>query len=149
MAATRLRTRVGGPTRSGSHPSLRVEVDRRLGQYPVTQVRDPWCGRRAWVLLATYSLLKIARGQKIEVAGSLFALRKGHNATLIGWLAKDLVHHLSALGERWPDLVAIDRLGRGRAVVSRQQGNAFHGDAVGGQDRHEGVPHLPGHPVLA
>ena len=33
-------------------------------------------------------------------------------------LAEDLVHHLRALGERGPDLVTVDRLCRGRAVVT-------------------------------
>jgi hypothetical protein len=33
-------------------------------------------------------------------------------------LSEDLVHHLGALGERGPDLVTIDRLGSGRAIVT-------------------------------
>ncbi len=64
-------------------------------------------------------------------------------------LTENLVHHFCALGERGSDLVAIDRLGRGGAIVPGQQRDALHRDAVRGQDRDEGVPHLPGHPVLA
>ena len=45
--------------------------------------------------------------------------------------------------------MAVDRLGGSRTLVSGEQGDAFHGNAVGGQDQYEGVPHLPGHPVLA
>lgn len=57
-------------------------------------------------------------------------------------ISQDLVHHLSALGKRGPDLVAVHRLGRGGAIVSGQQGDALYGDAIRGQDRYEGVPPL-------
>ncbi len=53
-------------------------------------------------------------------------------ARLVPSLAKDLVHHLGTLGERGADLVAVDRLGGCRTLVSGEQGNAFHGNAVGG-----------------
>jgi hypothetical protein len=33
-------------------------------------------------------------------------------------LSIDLVHHLCALGERGPDLVTVDRLRGGRAIVT-------------------------------
>ena len=33
-------------------------------------------------------------------------------------LIEDLVHHLGALGERRTDLVAVDRLCRGRAIMA-------------------------------
>jgi len=49
-------------------------------------------------------------------------------------LAENLVHHLGALGERWADLVTVDRLCCGRPVVAGQQCDALHGNAVGGQD---------------
>src|SRR5271167_123929 len=65
------------------------------------------------------------------------------------WLAEDSVHYFRALGERRPDLVAVDRLGRSRAFMTGEQRDALDWNAVGGQHRYEGVSHLPGHPVLA
>ena len=38
-------------------------------------------------------------------------------------LTEDLVHHLGALGERRTDLVAVDRLCRGRAIMADYQGD--------------------------
>ena len=52
-------------------------------------------------------------------------------------LAENLVHQFCALGERGTDLVAVDRLSGGLAVVSGQQGDALDGDAVRGQDRYQ------------
>lgn len=51
---------------------------------------------------------------------------------LLQLLAEDLVHHFCALGEGGADLVAVDRLGGGRAVVPSKEGDALHGDAVRG-----------------
>jgi hypothetical protein len=65
-----------------------------------------------------------------------------------GPLAEDLVHYLDALSERGADLVPVDKFGCGRAVVSGQQRDALDRHSVRGQHRHEGMPHLPGHPVL-
>ncbi len=62
--------------------------------------------------------------------------------------SRKFVHYLCAPGERGPDFVTVDRLSRGRPVVFGQQGDILHGNAVRGQDRHEGVHHLPGRPVL-
>jgi hypothetical protein len=64
-------------------------------------------------------------------------------------LGEDLIHDLGALGERGADLVAVDRLCGGRPIVTDQLGDVLYGHAVGGHDRHEGVPELSRRPVLA
>lgn len=64
-------------------------------------------------------------------------------------LAKDLVHYLCAPSERWPDLVPVDQLCGGGAVMASEQCDALDGNAVGGQNRHERVPHLPRCPIPA
>jgi hypothetical protein len=46
-------------------------------------------------------------------------------------LAEDLVHHLGALSERGPELVAVDQLRGARAVVPGEERDVLHGDAVG------------------
>jgi hypothetical protein len=70
-------------------------------------------------------------------------------ACRLQWLTEDHVPYLCALGQRRPDLVAVDRFCGRRTIVPSQQRDTLHGNAVRGQDRHEGVSHLPRHPVLA
>src|ERR1700716_501101 len=63
-------------------------------------------------------------------------------------LAKYLVHHLRALSKGRPDFVAINQLGSAGAIVPGKLSDAFHWNAVRGQDRDERGPHLSGYPVL-
>lgn len=49
-------------------------------------------------------------------------------------LAENLVHHFCAVGEGRPDLVAVDRLRGGRAVVPDEKSDFLYDDVVVGQD---------------
>jgi hypothetical protein len=61
---------------------------------------------------------------------------------------EDLVHGGRGFGERWADLVAVDRFGDRGTAVAHQVADVLDPDvAVVAEDGHEAVAQLPGGPV--
>jgi hypothetical protein len=81
----------------------------------------------------TYPARRYRRASRIAVHSAIQEM-SGSSAQLS---TKDLVHHLGALGEGGPDLVAVNQLRGGSSVMPGQQRDALYRYAVGGQDRHK------------